>query len=47
MTGSSIHAIKLNSACVDVAIMRWQDFTDHAATLESDGPTFDEIAGTA
>ena len=47
MTGRSIHAIELNLACVDVSIMRWHDFTGHAATLESDGRTFDERAGTA
>lgn len=29
---------------VDVAVLRWQAFTGHAATLESDGRTFAEIS---
>ena len=43
MTGRSCHAIELNPAYVDVAIIRWQDFTGKQATLENDGRTFDEI----
>lgn len=43
MTGRSIHAIELNPAYVDVAVMRWQAFTGEQAKLESDGRTFDEI----
>jgi hypothetical protein len=27
----------------DVTVLRWQAFTGQAATLESDGRTFDEI----
>lgn len=34
------------SAYVDVAVKRWQDFASKTATLEGDGRTFDEIAGT-
>lgn len=30
----------------DVIIKRWQDFSGKAATLEGDGRTFDEIAGS-
>ena len=47
MTGRSIHAIELNLAYVDVTNKRWQDFTGQAATLEGDGRSFDEVAGTA
>ena len=43
MTGRSIHAIELNPAYVDVAVMRWQEFTGAEATLESDGQTFNDI----
>jgi len=46
MTGRSVHAIELNPAYVDVAVKRWQDFTGKAATLEGDGRTFGDIAGT-
>jgi len=43
MTGRSCHAIELNPPYVDVAILRWQDFTGQQATLEGDGRTFAEI----
>ncbi len=43
MTGRHIYAIELNPAYVDVAIKRWQDFTDEQATLEGDGRTFAEL----
>jgi DNA modification methylase len=43
MTGRSIHAIELNPAYVDVAVMRWQEFTGEQAKLESDGKTFNDI----
>ena len=29
---------------VDVAVIRWQEFAGHKATLDGDGRTFDEIA---
>jgi DNA modification methylase len=44
MTGRCCHAIELNPAYVDVAVKRWQEFTDQATTLEGDGRTFAEIA---
>lgn len=44
MTGRSCHAIELNPAYVDVAVLRWQAFTGKAATLEASGETFDAIA---
>lgn len=43
MTGRACHAIELNPAYVDVAVMRWQDFSNGTAILEGDGRTFDEI----
>ena len=46
MTGRHIYAVELNPAYVDVAVKRWQDFTGQQATLDGDGRTFDEIAGT-
>ncbi len=43
MTGRSCHAIELSPAYVDVAIVRWQDFTGEAARLDGDGRTFEEV----
>ena len=43
MTGRSCHAIEINPAYVDVAIVRWQDFTGLEAT-HADGRTFTAIA---
>ena len=40
MTGRACHAIELNPAYVDVAVLRWQNFTGLAATLEQTGETF-------
>lgn len=40
MTGRSIHAIELNPAYVDVAVIRWQNFTGQKAILESTGEQF-------
>jgi DNA modification methylase len=42
MTGRSIHAIELNPAYVDVAIIRWQEFTGLQAT-KADGRLFDDM----
>jgi DNA modification methylase len=42
MTGRSIHAIELNPAYVDVAVIRWQDFTGEKAVHE-DGRLFDDL----
>jgi DNA modification methylase len=44
MTGRVCHAIEIAPAYVDVALQRWQDFTGNAATLDSDGRTFSELA---
>ena len=43
MSERSVHAIELNEAYVDVAVLRWQEFAGGKATLEGDGRTFDEI----
>jgi DNA modification methylase len=40
MTGRHVHAIELNPAYVDVAVLRWQDFTGKTATRENDGCCF-------
>jgi len=37
-------AIELEPAYVDMAVIRWQNFTGKQAVLEGDGRTFDEIA---
>jgi DNA modification methylase len=42
MTGRSIHAIELSPAYVDVAVIRWQDFTGEKAVHE-DGRLFDDL----
>ena len=36
-------AIELSPEYVDMAVKRWQDYTNRAAILEGDGRTFDEI----
>jgi adenine specific DNA methylase Mod len=43
MTGRKCLAIEISPAYCDVAIVRWQDFTEEKATL--DGRTFDEVKG--
>ncbi len=43
MTGRCVYAIELSPAYVDIAVLRWQQFTGQTATLESDGRTFDEV----
>jgi DNA modification methylase len=42
--GRHVYAIELNPAYVDMAIMRWQNFTGNQAVLDGDGRTFDEIS---
>jgi DNA modification methylase len=44
-TGRTCYTMELQPQYVDVIVQRWQDFTGKQATLESDGRTFDEIAG--
>ena len=35
--------IDIDPRYVDVAVMRWQEFTAQQATLESDGRTFEQV----
>ncbi len=44
MTGRSVHAIELNPLYVDVAVRRWEQFSERTATLEATGQTFREVA---
>lgn len=44
ITGRSVHAIELSPEYVDVAVMRWQNFTGGQAVLEGDGRTFAEVS---
>lgn len=43
MTGRRCYAIELSPAYVDVAVLRWENFTGRVATLEATGQTFREI----
>jgi hypothetical protein len=42
-TGRHVYAVELNPAYVDVAVIRWQDFTGQQAIHEATGKTFDEM----
>lgn len=42
--GRACHAVELDPAYVDVAVLRWQAFTGKSAILEGDGRSFAEIA---
>jgi DNA modification methylase len=42
-TGRAVHAMELDAAYVDVAVLRWQQFTGKAATVEGSGETFAEV----
>ena len=43
MGGRACHAIELSPAYVDVAVRRWQDFTDQKAVLDGDGRPFHAV----
>jgi DNA modification methylase len=43
VTGRVCHGIDLDSRYVDVAVLRWQEFTGKPATLEADGRTFEQV----
>jgi DNA modification methylase len=43
LTGRHVHAIELNPAYVDVAVMRWQTFTGHTAIHADEGKSHDDI----
>jgi DNA modification methylase len=42
-TDRACHAIELNPAYVDMAIIRWQDFTGEQAVLEATGETYADL----
>ena len=42
-TARHVYAIELNPAYVDVAVVRWQNFTGQQAVHEASGKTFDEM----
>jgi DNA modification methylase len=44
MTGRACHAIELSPAYVDVALLRWQEFTGQEAVLEGSGQGFAAVA---
>jgi DNA modification methylase len=39
-------SMELDSAYVDVAVLRWQAFTGETAVLEGDGRTFAEVVAS-
>jgi DNA modification methylase len=43
LTERVCYSIDIDPRYVDVAVMRWQDFTGERATLEGDGRTFEQI----
>jgi DNA modification methylase len=43
MSGRTCFAVEIMPAYVDMAVMRWQNYTGKRATLEGDGRTFDEV----
>jgi DNA modification methylase len=43
LTGRVCYGIDIDPRYVDVAILRWQEFTKQEATLEDDGRTFEQV----
>jgi DNA modification methylase len=43
-TGRQARLIELDPKYVDTIILRWQEFSGGAATLDYDGRTYDDIA---
>ena len=43
-TGRICYAMDIDAKYVDVAVLRWQQFSGQQATLDGDGRTFEEIA---
>jgi len=43
LTERGCYSIDIDPRYVDVAVLRWQEFTGQQATLDGDGRTFDEI----
>ena len=46
MTGRCVHALELNPAYVDVAVIRWQSFTGKTAVLEATGESLEATLAT-
>jgi DNA modification methylase len=44
-TGRICYGMDLDAKYVDMAVLRWQQFSGKQAVLDGDGRTFDEIAG--
>jgi len=44
LTGRACHAMEIDPAYVDVAVLRWQAFSGQPALLEGDGRPFAEVA---
>jgi DNA modification methylase len=42
-TGRAARVLELDARYVDVIVVRWQEFTGKAATLECAGSTFDAV----
>ncbi len=40
MEGRHVYAMEISPAYVDVAVLRWEKFTEREATLEATGETF-------
>ena len=43
-TGRICYAIEIDPRYVDVAVLRWQEFSRQKAVLDGDARTFEEIA---
>jgi DNA modification methylase len=43
LTGRICYGIDIDPRYVDVAVLRWQEFTGQEATLEADGRSFDQV----
>jgi DNA modification methylase len=43
-TGRQARLVELDPKYVDTIILRWQDFSGGAATLDDDGRSYEEIA---
>jgi hypothetical protein len=44
-TDLSCYGLEIDPACLDVIIRRWQQLTGRSAVLESEGRSFDDVAG--
>src|SRR5258706_6363860 len=44
MLSRRCYAMEIEPVFIDVAVIRWQDYTKQQATLEATGQTFDEVA---